>query len=336
MTGKNTQVLMKQHPKGWVTEQDFEIVERDIPKPGPDQVLVRNIYLSLDPYMRGRMDPVRSYAAHLNPGDLMGGGTVGEVIESHVPGLPVGTYVNGMLGWQAYGVATADQLRVLDPKVAPISTSLGVLGMPGCTAHYGLLEIGQPKPGETVVVSAASGAVGSVVGQIAKIKGCRVVGIAGGKAKCDYVVNELGFDACIDYKAEDFKERFKKATPDRVDVYFENVGGEVMETVFGRLNAFARIAICGLISQYNGQPYPFTGMRHVLVNRAKVQGFIISEHMSYWPGAITEMAGWIREGKLKYREDIAEGLRNAPKAFIGMLSGKNFGKQLVRIAPEKL
>jgi NADPH-dependent curcumin reductase CurA len=225
---------------------------------------------------------------------------------------------------------------VLDPKVAPISTSLGVLGMPGCTAHYGLLEIGQPKPGETVVVSAASGAVGSVVGQIAKIKGCRVVGIAGGKAKCDYVVNELGFDACIDYKAEDFKERFKEATPDRVDVYFENVGGEVMETVFGRLNAFARIAICGLISQYNGQPYPFTGMRHVLVNRAKVQGFIISEHMSYWPGAITEMAGWIREGKLKYREDIAEGLRNAPKAFIGMLSGKNFGKQLVRIAPEKL
>lgn len=336
MAAKNTQVLMKQHPKGGVTEQDFEIVEREIPKPGPDQVLVRNIYLSLDPYMRGRMDPVRSYAAHLHPGDLMIGGTVGEVIESNVPSLPKGTYVNGMLGWQEYGVAKANELRVLDPKVAPISTALGVLGMPGCTAHYGLMEIGQPKPGETVVVSAASGAVGSVVGQIAKIKGCRVVGIAGGKAKCDYVVTELGFDACIDYKAGDMHAAFKAATPERVDVYFENVGGEIMEMVFGRLNSFARVAICGLIAQYNGQPYPFTGMRHVLVNRAKVQGFIISEHMSYWPGAITEMAGWIKEGKLKYREDIADGLRNAPQAFIGLLSGRNFGKQLVRIGPEKL
>jgi NADPH-dependent curcumin reductase CurA len=327
---------MKQHPKGWVTEQDFEIVQRDIPTPGADQVLVRNIYLSLDPYMRGRMDAVRSYAAHLNPGDMMGGGTVGQVIESNVEKLPVGSYVNGMLGWQEYAVAKANELRVLDPKVAPISTALGVLGMPGCTAHYGLMQIGEPKAGETVVVSAASGAVGSVVGQIAKIKGCRVVGIAGGKDKCDYVVNELGFDACIDYKAPDMQEKFKAATPNRVDVYFENVGGEIMEMVFNRLNSFARVAICGLIAQYNGQPYPFTGMRHILVNRAKVQGFIISEHMGYWPGAIGEMAGWIRAGQLKYREDIAEGLNNAPKAFIGLLSGKNFGKQLVRVSQEKL
>lgn len=336
MAGKNTQVLMKQHPKGAVTEQDFEIVQRDIPKPGPDQVLVRNIYLSLDPYMRGRMDPVRSYAAHLNPGDMMGGGTVGQVIESNVTKLPVGTYVNGMLGWQEYAVAKANELRVLDPKVAPISTALGVLGMPGCTAHFGLMTIGEPKAGETVVVSAASGAVGSVVGQIAKIKGCRVVGIAGGKEKCDYVVNELGFDACIDYKAGDMQAAFKAATPDRVDVYFENVGGDIMEMVFGRLNAFARVAICGLISGYDGKPHAFTGMRHILVNRAKVQGFIISEHMGYWPGAIGEMAGWIKEGKLKYREDIAEGLTSAPKAFLGLLTGKNFGKQLVRVSPEKL
>ncbi|WP_341703508.1 NADP-dependent oxidoreductase [Ferrovibrio sp.] len=335
MSGKNTQVLMKQHPKGWVTEADFEIVARDIPKPGPGQVLVRNIWLSLDPYMRGRMDPVRSYAAHLKPGDMMGGGTVGTVIESNDAALPVGTYVNGMLGWQEYGVATAKELRVLDPKIAPVSTSLGVLGMPGCTAHYGLMALGQPKAGETVVVSAASGAVGSVVGQIAKIKGCRVVGIAGGQEKCDYVVNELGFDACIDYKGPDMHAAFKAATPDRVDVYFENVGGEIMEMVFGRLNGFARVSICGLIAQYNGQPFPFTGMRHVLVNRAKVQGFIISEHMEYWPGAIMEMAGWIKSGKLKYREDVADGLQNAPAAFIGLLKGKNFGKQLVRIGPDK-
>ncbi|QDO98208.1 NADP-dependent oxidoreductase [Ferrovibrio terrae] len=336
MAGKNTQVLMKQHPKGAVTEQDFEIVQRDIPKPGPDQVLVRNVYLSLDPYMRGRMDAVRSYAAHLNPGDMMGGGTVGLVIESNVEKLPVGTYVNGMLGWQEYAVAKANELRVLDPKVAPVSTALGVLGMPGCTAHYGLMSIGEPKAGETVVVSAASGAVGSVVGQIAKIKGCRVVGIAGGKDKCDYVVNELGFDACIDYKAGDMQAAFKAATPNRVDVYFENVGGDIMEMVFGRLNAFSRVAICGLISGYDGKPQAFTGMRHILVNRAKVQGFIISEHMGYWPGAIGEMAGWIKAGKLKYREDIAEGLTSAPKAFLGLLTGKNFGKQLVRVSPETL
>lgn len=333
---KNLQITMKQHPKGWVTEADFEAKETEMPKPGADQVLVRNIYLSLDPYMRGRMDPVRSYAAHLHPGDLMGGGTVGQVIESNSSALPVGSYVNGMLGWQAFAVANPKELRRLDPKIAPISTALGVLGMPGCTAHYGLTQICAPKAGETVAVSAASGAVGAVVGQIAKILGCRVVGIAGGKAKCDYVVKELGFDACIDYKAPDMQEAFKAATPNRVDGYFENVGGEIMEMVFNRLNAFSRIALCGLISQYNGQPYPFSGMRHVLVNRAKVQGFIISEHMGHWPGAIQEMASWIQAGKLKYREDIADGLENAPKAFIGMLAGKNFGKQLVRIAPETL
>src|SRR3546814_807315 len=211
MAGKNTQVLMKQHPKGWVTEGDFEIVERDIPKPGPDQVLVRNIYLSLDPYMRGRMDAVRSYAAHLNPGDMMGGGTVGQIVESNVKSLPVGAYVNGMLGWQEYGLARAGELRVLDPKIAPISTSVGVLGMPGCTAHYGLMAIGQPKAGETVVVSAASGAVGSVVGQVAQIQGCRVVGIAAGAEKGDYVAKELGSAACYDSTAPDMQAKVKAA-----------------------------------------------------------------------------------------------------------------------------
>jgi len=334
---KNLNVLMKQHPTGWVTEADFEVAERPIPTPGPGQLLVRNIWLSLDPYMRGVMDPGRSYLAKIQPGDPMIGGTVGEVMQSDNPKFPVGSYVVGNLGWRGYGVTDGTGLVQIDPRIAPLSTWLGVLGMPGVTAHYGLMQIGKPKEGETVVVSAASGAVGGTVGQIAKIKGCRVVGIAGGKAKCDYVVNELGFDSCIDYKAPDMEAAFRDATPKRVDVYFENVGGKIMEMVFGRLNTFARVPLCGIISQYNlTEPEGFTGMRHMLVNRATVTGFIISDHMPYWPGAIQEMAGWIKAGKLKYKEDIAEGLEAAPAAFVGMLAGKNFGKQLVRIGPDKL
>lgn len=331
---KNIQVLMKQHPKGWVTENDFEIVEHDVPKPGPGEVLVRTIWLSLDPYMRGAMDPVRSYRAHLNPGDRMLGGTVGEVIESHNPKFPKGAFVLGMFGWQAYGVSDGTGLRVVDAQMAPLSAWLGVLGMPGVTAHYGLLAVGEPKPGETVVVSAATGAVGATVGQIAKIKGCRVVGIAGGAEKCDYAIKQLRLDACIDHKATDMAARFKDATPNFVDVDFENVGGPVMDMVFARLNAYARVALCGLVGQYNA-PAAFSGMRHVLVNRARVQGFIISEHPAYFPGAIKELAGWLREGKLTFKEDVAEGLANAPKAFIGMLAGRNFGKQLVRVGPDR-
>ncbi len=333
----NIQVLMKQHPTGWVQESDFEIVDRPIPQPGPGEVLVRNIWLSLDPYMRGAMDPVRSYRATLKPGDLMVGGTVGQVMQSDNPKLPVGSYVVGQLGWQAYGVSDGKDLRIVDAKAAPLSAWLGVVGMPGVTAHYGLMQIGKPKAGDTVVVSAASGAVGATVGQIAKLKGCRVVGIAGGKEKCDYAVKELGFDACIDYKAEDMHAQFKAATPDRVDVYFENVGGQILEMVAARLNTFARVALCGIISQYNlTKPEGFTGMRHLLVNRASITGFIISDHLPYWPGAIGELAGWLQQGKLKFRESVADGLPNAPAAFIGMLAGKNFGKQLVRIGPDKI
>ncbi len=333
----NIQVLMKQHPTGWVQESDFEIVDRPIPQPGPGELLVRNIWLSLDPYMRGAMDPVRSYRASLKPGELMIGGSVGQVMQSNNPKFPVGAYVVGYLGWQAYGVSDGTGLNIVNPKIAPLSAWLGVVGMPGVTAHYGLLQIGQPKPGDTVVVSAASGAVGGTVGQIAKLKGCRVVGIAGGKQKCDYVVNELGFDACIDYKAADMHDQFKAATPDRVDVYFENVGGQIMEMVFARLDTFARVALCGIISQYNlTKPEGFTGMRHLLVNRASITGFIISDHLPYWPGAIGELAGWLQQGKLKFRESVAEGLPNAPAAFIGMLAGKNFGKQLVRVGPDTL
>jgi len=334
---KNLQVLMKRHPTGWVREEDFEIVERDLPRPGPGQVLVRNIWLTLDPYMRGVMDPGRSYLAKLNPGDVMIGGTVGQVMESNNPKFPAGAYVLAHFGWQSHGLSDGAGMRLLDPAAAPLSAWLGVLGMPGVTAHYGLMQIGRPKEGETVVVSAASGAVGATVGQIAKIKGCRVVGIAGGKAKCDYVVNELGFDACVDYKAGDMEAQFKAATPKRVDVYFENVGGKIMEMVFARLNTFARVPLCGIISQYNlTEPEGFTGIRHLLVNRATISGFIISDHYDYWPGAIQEMAGWIKQGRLKFREDVAEGLASAPAAFIGMLAGRNFGKQLVRIGPDRV
>jgi NADPH-dependent curcumin reductase len=335
MQSENLQVRMKSHPAGVVAKTNFELVKADMPTCGPEQVLVRNLFLSLDPYMRPMMDPVRSYIPHLKPGDVMAGATVGVVSKSNAPTLPPGTYVTGRLGWQTYAVATAAALRVIDPKVGPLSAHLGILGMTGVTAHYGLLAIGKPKPGDTVVVSAAAGAVGGVVGQIAKIKGCQTVGIAGGQQKCDYVVRELGFDACIDYRAPDLKQKFEDATPKFVDVSFENVGGPVMDMVLRRLNAHARVTLCGLISEYesatsDSRP-PLT---ELIKQRATMTGFIVSEHLDYWPGAIAELAGWLREGKLKYRESVADGLEAAPEAFIGMLKGKNFGKQIVQVGPE--
>lgn len=335
MPTPNLKICMKRHPDGPVTTDDFELITTALPACGPGEVLVRNIYLSLDPYMRPMMDPVRSYVPHLNPGDLMVGGTVGVVIESRADELPVGTHVGGRLGWQTHAVAAPSSLRVIDPALGPLSTALGILGMPGVTAHYGLLALGKPMPGETVVVSAASGAVGSVVGQIAKLKGCRVVGIAGGPDKCAYVVDELGFDACIDHRRSDMAEQFTAATPDYVDVSFENVGGAVMDMVLKRLNAHARITLCGMISEYQEQAF---GARQplfeIIRQRATMTGFIISEHLDYWPGALTEIADWLREGKLKYRETISDGLQTAPAAFIGMLTGRNMGKQLVRVGPE--
>jgi NADPH-dependent curcumin reductase CurA len=328
----NTRVLLKSRPKGWVTEADFEIAQAPIPEPDEGQVLVRNHWLSLDPYMRGRMNDTKSYAAKAELGAVMVGGTVGEVVSSRDLSLKTGDFVVGALGWQQYGVASAKTFRKIDTKAAPAQAYLGVVGMPGVTAWVGLLTIGEPKPGETVAVSAASGAVGSVVGQIAKLKGARAVGIAGGPEKCRYVVEELKFDACVDYKSSSFSNDLEAATPKGVDVYFENVGGAVLEAVTRRFNAFARMPLCGLVSQYN-ETSP-TGLRNFgafLTNRMKLQGFIVSDRPELWPPALKDLAEWVSTGKIKYRESIARGIENAPKAFIGMLKGENFGKQLVKL-----
>ena len=330
---RNQQIVLASRPQGPVTEQNFRLVEGALPVPAAGEVLVRNLYLSLDPYMRLRMDAGKSYAPAVEVGEVMVGATVGEVVESKDARFRAGAIVSGRLGWQLYATAPAATLRAVDTKGAPISTALSVAGMPGVTAWYGLLRIGEPKPGETVVVSAASGAVGSVVGQVAKLKGCRAVGIAGGAAKCKYVVEELGFDACVDYKAPAFAEALQAATPEGIDIYFENVGGRVLDAVLPRLNAYARIPFCGYISEYDtGASYGVRQLRCLLVSRARLQGFIISEHLEIWDEALADLSGWLAAGKLAYRETVAQGLHNAPGAFIGMLGGHNFGKQIVKLA----
>jgi len=329
---ENKRVLLASRPTGWVSEDNFRIETSPLPQPREGEVLVKNIYLSLDPYMRGRMNEGRSYAAKQEIGEVMIGGTVGEVVESKNPKFAAGDKVLGMLGWQQYGLSDGKGLNKIDASRVPMSAYLGVLGMPGVTAWVGLLDICQPKAGETVVVSAASGAVGSAVGQIAKLKGCRAVGIAGGRQKCDYVVKELGFDACVDYKAGELNEALKAAVPDGIDCYFENVGGEILDAALRRMNAFSRIAVCGLISQYNAtEPYGVKNFQSVLTNRIKVQGFIVSDRMELWGKALPELIGWVASGKIKYRETVAQGLENAPKAFIGLLKGENLGKQLVKL-----
>jgi NADPH-dependent curcumin reductase CurA len=326
------QVLLASRPVGWVTEANFKIVNTPVAKPAAGQILVRNHYLSLDPYMRGRMDDVKSYAAKQELDQVMGGRTVGEVVESSNPKFKVGDIVAGAYGWQQYGCSDGAEVRKIDVSSVPMSAYLGVIGMPGVTAWIGLLDICQPQPGETVVVSAAAGAVGSAVGQIAKMKGCRAVGIAGGKEKCDYVVKELGFDACIDYKAGRLNEDLKAATPKGIDCNFENVGGEILDAVLRRANAFSRMAVCGLISQYNAtEPYGVKTFHAILINRIKVQGFIVGDRMNLWSPALKDLADWVGSGKLKYRETVEQGLENAPKAFIGLLKGQNFGKQLVKL-----
>ena len=303
-----------------------------MPSPGEGEVLVRNLYLSLDPYMRMRMDEGKSYAAPVQIGEVMVGGTIAEVVESKDPQFKAGDKVGARAGWQRYAAVAGGLLRKIDTRGAPLSTALSVVGMPGVTAWYGLLKIGEPKPGETVVVSAASGAVGSVVGQVARLKGCRVVGIAGGTAKCDYVVKELGFDACVDYKADAFESRLREATPDGIDIYFENVGGRVLDVVLPLLNAFARIPFCGYVSEYdNPAAYGVQRLRSLLVSRARLQAFIISEHLEIWDEALAELSSWLLGGKINYKESIAMGLESAPAAFIGMLQGRNLGKQLVKL-----
>ncbi len=328
---KNTRIVLASRPRGWPEVGNFRVEEVDVRSPTDGEVVVKNHFLSLDPYMRSRMNEGKSYAAPQPLDEVMIGGTAGEVVESKDPRFAVGDRVVGMLGWQEVGVVDGRGLTKVDPRV-PLSAYLGAVGMPGVTAHYGLLEIGQPKAGETVVVSAAAGAVGGVVGQIAKLRGARAVGIAGGEAKCAYVTGELGFDACVDYKSPDFGALLKKATPDGIDVYFENVGGAVLDAVLPRLNTFARVPLCGLVSQYNAtEPYGVKNFTMLLLSRVKVQGFIVSDHMDRWPAALADLAGWWLEGKLRGRETIAEGLRSAPAAFLGMLRGDNVGKQLVRL-----
>jgi NADPH-dependent curcumin reductase CurA len=335
MNESNTQVLFRSRPEGLPTEGTFEIVRSAVPTVGDGQVLRRTIYLSLDPYMRGRMSTARSYAEPAKLGEPMVGSTISEVVESRNPRYRAGDLVLGLDGWQAYAVCEGKGLRKLDPAEAPISYAVGVLGMPGLTAYVGLLDIGRPKEGETVVVSAAAGAVGSIAGQIAKIKGCRVVGTAGTDEKCAFVVNELGFDACINYKLEDLNAALKVACPGGIDIYFDNVGGAVLQAVLKRINVRARIPLIGLISQYNdAKPSPGPNLGSVLTNRALIQGMIIFDHFDRMPDFLRDMAQWLREGRIRYREDIIQGLENAPRAFIGLLQGENIGKRVIQVAAD--
>ncbi len=334
----NHQILLDNRPQGEATVGNFKLVEVPTPALQDGQVLVRHHYLSLDPYMRGRMNESKSYAQPQPLGEVMIGGTVGEVVESRHPKFHVGDKVVGMGGWQEYSVVDGNAvgaLRRVDTTHVSLSHYLGAVGMPGVTAWYGLVKIIAPKAGETVTVSAASGAVGSAYGALAKARGCRVVGIAGGKDKCDYVVNELGFDACIDYKehkdAISLSKALKQACPNGIDGYFENVGGMVLDAVLLRMNAFGRIAVCGMIAGYNGQPLPLANPALILVSRLKVEGFIVSEHMEIWPEALKELGTLVGTGKLRPRESVAQGIAAAPEAFLGLLKGKNFGKQLVKL-----
>ena len=325
-------LVLASRPRGAVLPENFHLETATVPTLSQGQVLVRNHYLSLDPYMRMRMEDTKSYAAPQAIGETMIGGTVGIVTESKHPKYAVGDSVVGMLGWAEMGVADGAALRKVDATHIPLSAYLGSVGMPGMTAWYGLTQIILPKAGETIVVSAASGAVGSVVGQLAKLRGCRAVGIAGGAEKCDYVVKELGFDACIDYKAGNLAADIKAATPDGIDGIFENVGGTIFDTCVARMNPFGRIALCGLISGYDGEPMVINNVRNFLTMRLTMRGFIVSEHIELWPQGLTELGGLVATGKLKFRESVAEGLAAAPQAFIGLLKGRNFGKQLVKLA----
>jgi hypothetical protein len=331
------QIRLAARPRGYPRESDFRLVEAPVPEPGPGQMLVRGVYLSIDPYMRGRMSEARSYATPVALGDVMEGGVVGEVVRSRRPGFAPGDVVEGRFGWQEYAVSDGTGVRKVDPAGAPISTALGVLGMPGLTAYFGLLDIGQPRPGETVVVSAASGAVGAVVGQIAKMRECRVVGIAGSPAKVDYLVRELGFDAAIDHRAtSDLDAALREACPRGVDVYFDNVGGRITEAVSRHVNPFARFVVCGLISQYNLEEPELAprNERFVLVNRVRIQGFLVFDFAARYREGLAQLGEWVRQGRLRYREDVVDGLERAPAALVGVLQGRNFGKMLVRLGPE--
>ena len=335
---QNQQILLDNRPQGEAVESNFRLVQTDVPALQDGEVLVRHHYLSLDPYMRGRMNDSKSYAASQPLGEVMIGGTVGEVVESRNPKFAVGDQVVGMGGWQQYSVVDGNApglLRKVDTSHVPLSHYLGAVGMPGVTAYYGLVKIIGAKAGDTVVVSAATGAVGSAFAALAKARGCRVVGIAGGPDKCRYATEELGFDVCIDYRENaDVKamaRALKEACPDGIDGYFENVGGYILDAVLLRTNAFARVAVCGMIAGYDGAPLPLQNPALILINRLKIEGFIVSEHMEVWPDALKELGTLVATGKLRPRETVAQGLAAAPAAFLGLLKGKNFGKQLVKL-----
>ncbi|MCH8110071.1 MAG: NADP-dependent oxidoreductase [Chloroflexi bacterium] len=332
----NRQITLAARPDGYPSESDFKQVESPVPQPGEGEVVVRTIWLSLDPYQRGRMRDAQSYAVPVALGEVIVGGIVGRVVETRTPAFAVGDIVEGSLGWQDYGVSDGRNLRKVDTKLGPISTAIGVLGMPGMTAYFGFLDVAEPKPGDTVVVSAASGAVGAIVGQISKIMGCRTVGIAGTQAKIDYIVDELGFDVGINYKTENVASALADACPQGIDVYFDNVGGPITDAVMEQIAVGARISICGQISQYNvEEPEPGPRNLGLLVrNQAKIQGFLVGQFANRHEEARLRIAQWIREGRVKYKEDVVEGLENAPRAFIGLMRGENFGKLLIKVSDE--
>lgn len=328
----NKRVLLARRPAGEPVDADFRFVEEPVAAPRDGEVLLRTRYLSLDPYMRGRMSAARSYAKSVEIGEMMVGGAVSEVIESKSPALRDGDFVFGYTGWQTEHVSPADAVRKLDPNAAPVTYALGVLGMPGQTAYCALLDIGKPQPGETVVISSASGAVGSVAGQIAKIKGARAVGVAGSDEKCRFVVEQLGFDACINRRTEDLDDALQRHCPGGIDVYFDNTGGPILAAVMKQLRLNARIAIVGMIAQYNDVTVPpGPNLRPMLTMRATMQGFLVSDHEAHWEAFARDTGAWLREGKIRYREDVVEGLENAPRALIGMLRGQNFGKLIVKV-----
>lgn len=331
-TNKNQQVILASRPTGWVTPDNFKLIDTEMPVLKEGQVLIRNQWLSLDPYMRGRISDAKSYAQNVNVGELMVGGTVGVVIETSSPQFKVGDCVLAATGWQLFAAMDTAQVLKIDTSRVPASAYLGILGMPGITAWRGLMEICEPRAGETVVVDAASGAVGSVVGQLAKHLGCRVVGIAGGTDKCKYVVQELGFDACVDHRSPEFENELKAQLPQGIDCLFENVGGPIFELLLSLMNPFSRIALCGMVSEFNQPAHAYKTIRSILINRIKLQGFIVSDKLESWPAIRSNLHDLVASGKLKFRESVAQGLASAPDAFVGMLKGKNFGKQLVKLS----
>ncbi len=327
----NQQIILASRPDGWVTPENFSLIESELPSPGPGQVLIQNLWLSLDPYMRGRISEAKSYARGVNIGERMVGETVGQVIASNAPALKVGDTVLAAAGWQLFAAMDASAVTLIHTEAVSPSAYLGVLGMPGITAWTGLIDICQPRPGETVVVDAASGAVGSVVGQLAKLNGCRVIGIAGGPEKCRYVTQELGFDVCVDHRSAHFAKELAAEVPTGIDCLFENVGGAIFETLLTHMRVGSRIALCGMVSEFNREPHAYRTLRSILINRIRVQGFIVSDKRETWPGIRENLYALVTQGKLKFKESVTEGLANAPKAFVGLLKGENFGKQLIKL-----